>query len=154
MKLDLTDNPDLKRLENLPQLSLSEAAWMAGITPDALERFLAASALGAARTVPLLELVRASFTILGQREAQLAILRLQLTASVQREKELTEALHANLSEGYHFLNVTPAPTPEPTPPPTTPAATLPPTAAPFIPQAGLVDLYVNRQKVKKQGKKK
>ncbi|MBF0098970.1 MAG: hypothetical protein HQM05_16725, partial [Magnetococcales bacterium] len=118
MKLDLTDNPDLKRLENLPQLTLSEAAWMAGVTPDALERFLAVSALGAVRTVPLLELVRAAFTILGQREAQLAILRLQLTASLQREKELTEALHANLSDGLNFLTVTPAPTPEPTPPPT------------------------------------
>ncbi|WP_130471388.1 hypothetical protein [Candidatus Magnetaquicoccus inordinatus] len=159
MKLETTDSPDQKRLDNLPQLTLSEAAWMAGITPDALERFLTSTPLAGMRNLPLLELVRACFTLLGQREAQMAIMRLQLTSALQREKELSEALHSKLSEGLHFLTIAPPASKEPEPPPSTPAppppaATPVPTAAPFIPQAGLVDLYVNRQKVKKQGKKK
>ncbi|MBF0184699.1 MAG: hypothetical protein HQM06_09970 [Magnetococcales bacterium] len=153
MKLDTPETTDNNRLENLPPLTLSEAAWMAGITADALERFLASTTLGAVRSLSVLDLVRACFTLLGQREAQLAIFRLQLTASLQREKELTNALHSKLHEDLQ-LATPPAPTAEVVPPPTTPAPTPPATPAPFIPQAGLVDFYVNRQKSKKSGKKR
>ncbi|MBF0584016.1 MAG: hypothetical protein HQL80_07250, partial [Magnetococcales bacterium] len=85
---------DPKRLESLPPLSLAEAAWMAGITPDAFERFLEATNLGHLRTLPITELVRAGFTLLGQREAQLAMFRLQLSAEKKKKKELAEALHS------------------------------------------------------------
>ncbi len=99
MKTELSDNSDSKPLEALPPLSLAEAAWMAGITPDAFERFLDAISLGHLRQIPITELVRTSFTLLGQREAQVAMFRLQLASALQREQELTQALHSKLTEG-------------------------------------------------------
>ena len=99
MKTELSDNSDSKPLETLPPLSLAEAAWMAGITPDAFERFLDAISLGHLRQIPITELVRTSFTLLGQREAQVAMFRLQLASALQREQELTQALHSKLTEG-------------------------------------------------------
>ncbi|MEO5363464.1 MAG: hypothetical protein H7838_07555 [Magnetococcus sp. DMHC-8] len=119
MKQDPTDTLDPRRLDNLPPLSLAEAAWMAGITPDAFERFLEAANLSHLRNLPMMELVRAGFTLLGQREAQLAMFRLQLAAALHREKELTEALHSKLTAGTEMTVVAPAtPTvPPPAPPP-------------------------------------
>ncbi|MBF0462213.1 MAG: hypothetical protein HQL87_12540 [Magnetococcales bacterium] len=116
MRQEPTENSDPKRLENLPQLSLAEAAWMAGVTPDSFERFLEVANLGPVRSLPILDLVRAGFTLLGQREAQLAMFRLQLAAALQREKELTEALQSQLTAGMAVLSVSPPPpAPQPVP---------------------------------------
>lgn len=135
MRDESTEPLDPKRLETLPQLSLAEAAWMAGITPDAFERFLSAANLSHLRTMPITELVRAGFTLLGQREAQLAMFRLQLATALQREKELIEVLHSKLT-----LDTTPFVASHPTPPPPTrPPASPPPLLQP---------------KTKKRGKKK
>lgn len=123
---ELSENFDTKRLDDLPQLSLAEAAWMAGITPDAFERFLDAASLGHLRTISLIELVRSSFTQLGQREAQLAMFRLQLAAALHREKELAEALHSKLTAGSAELftprsDLKPSKPPSPPPPSTSSA---------------------------------
>lgn len=105
MKEEIPEDFDTKRLENLPQLSHAEAAWMAGITPDSFERFLKATNLEHLRNIPVTELVRSGFTLLGQREAQLAMFRMQLATALHREKELTELLHAKLLDGSteHFM---------------------------------------------------
>lgn len=97
MKPELPENFDVGRFEELKPLSLAESAWMAGVTQEAFERFLDAAGLGHLRHIPMTELVRAGFTLLGQREAQLAMFRLQLSASLIREKELAEALHSKLT---------------------------------------------------------
>ena len=70
---------------------------MAGVTTDSFERFLEAAGLSHLRTLPITELLRGGFTLLGQRESQLAMFRLQLASALQREKELTEALHSKLT---------------------------------------------------------
>lgn len=107
---------DAKQLENVPPLARAEAAWLAGITPDAFERFLLAAGLDKMDAISVMELVRVGFTQLGQREAQLAMFRLQLAAALQREKELTETLHSKLTKGAAALF--PASTGAPvTPPP-------------------------------------
>lgn len=120
MNNELSEDFDTQRLEGLPQLSLAEAAWMAGITPDAFEQFLGAISLSHLRHVPITELVRAAFTLLGQREAQVAMFRLQLATALQREQELTEALHSKLTAGSaeFFMPQTPsrsAPSPSTSP---------------------------------------
>ncbi|MBF0161250.1 MAG: hypothetical protein HQL88_03090 [Magnetococcales bacterium] len=123
MKEEENETLDPKRLEQLPAVSLAEAAWMAGVTTDSFERFLDAATLSHLRALPLLELVRGCFTLLGQREAQLAMFRLQLAAALQREKELAEALHSKLTAHLEtaFLppvaNILPPPgRPAPAPP--------------------------------------
>ncbi|MEO5340370.1 MAG: hypothetical protein H7837_07635 [Magnetococcus sp. MYC-9] len=97
MKDEPTDTPDPKRLENLPALTTTEAAWMAGVTAESFARFLEAAGLHPSRALSVTELIRAGFAQLGQREAQLAMFRLQLASALQREKELTELLHAKLT---------------------------------------------------------
>ena len=142
MKQETTDTLDPNRFDNLPPLSLAEAAWLAGVTPDSFERFLEAASLTHLRHMPMTELIRAGFTLLGQREAQLAMFRLQLAAALHREKELTEALHSRLTEGaiiHHPMAVAVPPAAPSTPPPAPPAGATPP-ALP--------------RKTKKRGKKK
>ena len=89
---------DTTRFENLPSLSVAEAAWMAGVTLEAYERFMTVAGVNDLRAVGPDKLVRTAFTLLGQKESQLVMLRLQLAATLQREKELAEALGSKLSQ--------------------------------------------------------
>ena len=89
---------DTTRFENLPSLSVAEAAWMAGVTLEAYERFMTVAGVNDLRAVGPDKLVRTAFTLLGQKESQLVMLRLQLAATLQREKELAELLGSKLSQ--------------------------------------------------------
>lgn len=80
-------------LRNLPSFSLEEAAWVVGITPEALERFLRlgnaeVSGKEGERRVDLVALARTGFDLLSQREAQVEMLRLQLSADILPEHAL------------------------------------------------------------------
>ncbi|ABK45765.1 hypothetical protein Mmc1_3275 [Magnetococcus marinus MC-1] len=95
---------------DLPELSLKDAAWLAGITPDAMLRFLAAAGLELDTdqdaselqlTVP--QLMRAVFLLLGQKDNRIAMLRMQLAAALNREKELAAALQADLADDTPIL---------------------------------------------------
>ncbi len=97
MTISDPDGFDVSRFDALPTLSFSEAAWMAGVTAESLERSLESAGLTDIRNIPLNRLVKSGFTLLGQRDSQLAMLRMQLAAALQREKELAEALHSKLT---------------------------------------------------------
>lgn len=86
-----------ERFQDLPSLSVSEAAWMAGVTLETYERFMTVAGVEDMRAVRPDVLIRTAFTLLGQKESQLVMLRLQLAATLQREKELAEALGSRLS---------------------------------------------------------
>ncbi|MEO5348194.1 MAG: hypothetical protein H7836_00900 [Magnetococcus sp. YQC-3] len=120
MKTDSPDTFDPKRLESLPTLSPAEATWMAGITSEAFARFQEAANLGQQTALSITTLLRASFTQLAQREAQLAMFRLQLATALNREKELTEALHSKLTAGLTGITDPPAPRPPAPRPPAPP----------------------------------
>jgi hypothetical protein len=89
---------DRDRFKDLPNLTVSEAAWMAGVTLEAYERFMTVAGITDLRAIQPDKLVRTAFTLLGQKESQLVMLRLQLAATLQREKELAEALGSKLSQ--------------------------------------------------------
>lgn len=104
-------NPSL--LDDLPPLTIPEAAWLAGVTEEAFERFLLASntsrtrGLDGAIYVTLGSLVKAGFTLLGQKEAQVTMLRMQLTTALKREQELVGALKEKIA--FHHTPVMGAP---------------------------------------------
>lgn len=100
---------DPSRFDDLPDLSPVDAAWMAGVTLESLERSLASVGITDSRTIPLKRLVGIGFTLLGQRDSQLAMLRLQLAAALQRERELAEALRAGLADAPPPVSVSVAP---------------------------------------------
>jgi hypothetical protein len=89
---------DATRFEGLPSLSVAEAAWMAGVTLESYEKFLTVAGVDDLRSIKPDELLRVAFTLLGQKESQLVMLRLQLAATLQREKELADALGSKLSQ--------------------------------------------------------
>ncbi|MBF0193569.1 MAG: hypothetical protein HQL71_03385 [Magnetococcales bacterium] len=89
---------DAKRFEGLPSLSVAEAAWMAGVTLESYEKFMTVAGVDDLRSIKPDELLRIAFTLLGQKESQLVMLRLQLAATLQREKELADALGSKLSQ--------------------------------------------------------
>jgi hypothetical protein len=89
---------DASRFEGLPSLSVSEAAWMAGVTLESYEKFMTVAGVDDLRSIKPDELLRVAFTLLGQKESQLVMLRLQLAATLQREKELADALGSKLSQ--------------------------------------------------------
>ena len=97
MNQELDENFDTERLLALPSISVAEAAWMAGITPESYEKFREQANLAHLPAVPMTELVRSCFTQLGQKETQLAMFRLQLAAALKREQELSEALRSKLT---------------------------------------------------------
>lgn len=75
------------RPDTLPVLPVEEAAWVAGITPEALRHFLAAAELTEKEGgVALGDLLRTAFSLLSQREAQVEMMRLQLMASLHPER--------------------------------------------------------------------
>jgi hypothetical protein len=89
---------DTSRFENIIPLSVTEAAWMAGVTLEAYEKFMRVAGVEDLRSIKPDELIRTAFTLLGQKESQLVMLRLQLSATLLREKELAEALGSKLSQ--------------------------------------------------------
>jgi hypothetical protein len=89
---------DADRFKDLPSLSIAEAAWMAGVTIEAYEQFMSVVGVEDVQTTKPDRLVRTAFTLLGQKESQLLMLRLQLAAALQREKELAELLGSKLSQ--------------------------------------------------------
>ncbi len=89
---------DMKHLQDLPELSSSEAAWMAGVTEAAYEEFMSVAGIEDPQKIQTDRLVRTAFTLLGQKESQLVMMRLQLASTLQREKELAELLGSKLSQ--------------------------------------------------------
>ncbi|MBF0177554.1 MAG: hypothetical protein HQL63_12015 [Magnetococcales bacterium] len=88
---------DLSPFENLPTLSREEAAWLVGITPEAYDRFMVNS--NAKMTdghIAVLDLLRAGFVLLSRKEAQAAMLGLQLSRSLEREKNLATTLQSSV----------------------------------------------------------
>ncbi|MBF0379451.1 MAG: hypothetical protein HQL69_00430 [Magnetococcales bacterium] len=65
---------------------------------ESYEKFLTVAGVDDLRSIKPDELVRIAFTLLGQKESQLVMLRLQLAATLQREKELADALGSKLSQ--------------------------------------------------------
>ncbi len=92
------ESVDASRFETLPSLSVTEAAWMAGVTLEAYEKFMSVAGVEDLRSIKPDELIRTAFTLLGQKESQLVMLRLQLSATLLREKELADALGSKLSQ--------------------------------------------------------
>lgn len=82
---------EASRFEKLPPLTLEEAAWLAGVTPEAMGLFLDNGGLRPAlvekKGVALLELVRIGYSLLSQKETQLEMMRLLL----DREPDLSAA---------------------------------------------------------------
>jgi hypothetical protein len=83
--------------ERLPALSVNAAAWIAGVTPEAFAHLLESSGRSCPDSIALLDLARSGFFLLAQKETQVAMLRLQLNAALEREKELVAALQAKIA---------------------------------------------------------
>ncbi|MBF0370907.1 MAG: hypothetical protein HQL52_15770 [Magnetococcales bacterium] len=86
---------DLSHLDTLPGLTLADGAWLAGISPEALGEFLRegdqAGILKVSKDkegdIPLEDLVRLGFSLLGRKEAQLTMLRLLGEQKAESEAE-------------------------------------------------------------------
>ncbi|MBF0154471.1 MAG: hypothetical protein HQL64_12085 [Magnetococcales bacterium] len=91
---------DLAPFENLPPLSREDAAALAGITPEVLDRILENSGTvgegGEGKPLSILHLLRAGFALLGRKEAQAAMLGLQLGRALEREKSLVTTLQSRI----------------------------------------------------------
>ncbi len=89
--------------DQLPPMPLAEASWLAGVSLDSFERIVQASGMEVIqerygqRLITLQGILRVGFSLLGQRESQLAMLRIQLERALAREKELTEALQSGIA---------------------------------------------------------
>lgn len=101
------DGSDLQRLRNLPSLSLEDAAWVAGISPEALNGFLEAAGIKVATggdgvvRVPVNDLLRGGFALVSRKETQVTMLRTQLHGALEREKGLAAALQMQLGKPAH-----------------------------------------------------
>lgn len=97
------------------KITTTDAAWTVGITQEALDRLIETSGIthtmdpDGTRRVDLSTLLRLGFTQLGQREAQVAMLRIQLSAALEREQQLLSALQSKLLDDTVSL---PAPKPK------------------------------------------
>lgn len=101
------EGSDLLKWRGMPSLTMEDAAWLAGITPEALGGFLAGAGIkvasgsdGVAR-VAVQDLVRGGFAIASRKETQVAMLRSQLHAALEREKSLAQALQLQLGKPAH-----------------------------------------------------
>ncbi|MBF0272637.1 MAG: hypothetical protein HQL98_11315 [Magnetococcales bacterium] len=125
---------DTARFEQLPDLSLSEAAWLAGVAEEAMQRYLEESNTHSnADGLPLSSLMRALFMLLGRKETQASMLRQQLTAALERERELSDTLRTGLlGSGIPSTRVTEPlprlPDPRRVEPPAQPVKAAPPAA--------------------------
>ena len=83
-------------------LTFTDAAWMVGMTPEAFEHLVQAG--GAAFTedasgekfITLADILRLGFSMTAQKESQVAMLRMQLSTALEREKELAAQLQEKL----------------------------------------------------------
>lgn len=89
-------------VRELPSLTVTDAAWLAGVTEETLQRLITTGRLsqvgdrtGTTR-VGMGDIFRAVFVQFGQKDSQIAMLRMQLASAIQREKELAELLHGKL----------------------------------------------------------
>ncbi|MEO5379024.1 MAG: hypothetical protein H7832_14780 [Magnetococcus sp. DMHC-6] len=87
---------DPSRFQNLPALAISDAAWLAAISPEAMARFVqegvAAGVLSPRSlgrpvdlSISITELVQLGFALLGRKEAQLAMERLLHSSSAPKQ---------------------------------------------------------------------
>ncbi len=111
MKLSHSDSGfsqfDASRFSTLPELSLAEAAWLAGVAEEALQSYLQeANALPMNGMISVQNLCRAVFTLLGRMENQALLLRQQLSLTLDREKELSETLRSGLLLSAHAASRT------------------------------------------------
>ncbi|NGZ07640.1 MAG: hypothetical protein G8237_14955 [Magnetococcales bacterium] len=105
----MPERVDPGRFEALPNCTLSEAAWMAGVAEEAMRRYLdEANTHLPEGGLSFTTVLRAAFTLLGRKENQASMLRQQLTSALERERELTDTLRSGLLGS----GVTPARTPE------------------------------------------
>ncbi|MEO5331038.1 MAG: hypothetical protein H7839_03375 [Magnetococcus sp. YQC-5] len=121
---------DSARFDTLPDFSLPEVAWMAGVAEEAMRSYLEeANAAWNDVDITMPNLVRAAFTLLGRKENQSSMLRLQLVNALERERELSETLRAGLlGSGIPTASVSPpvqTPSPPPAPTPVAPPAPTP-----------------------------
>lgn len=158
---------DSARFDTLPDFSLPEVAWMAGVAEEAMRSYLEeANAAWNDVDITMPNLVRAAFTLLGRKENQSSMLRLQLINALERERELSETLRAGLlGSGIPTPSVPPpaqppiappAPTPvaqPPAPPPPAPVATTP-AARPVVQPAPARSIKVVEEKKIVTNKKK
>lgn len=90
-------------IRELPLVTTADAAWLAGMTAEAMEQLLGAAHLKAVvdsqgtRKMALSEIFRAGFGQLGQKESQVTMLRMQLAKALEREQELAGLLSGKLS---------------------------------------------------------
>ncbi|OSM01813.1 hypothetical protein [Magnetofaba australis] len=101
--MESLDRPgsDAIRADDLPDVSLTNAAFLAGVAPEALRRLLAIAAVKPQdNEINLGELIRAAFLALTTKETQTAMLRLQLHAALEREKSLVEALQQQIGDNF------------------------------------------------------
>lgn len=87
-------------LKNLTPLPLSDAAWLAGVAQETLERFLKEDGHKDLKEVNLETLLQSAFHLLGYRQTQVTMLGRQLSMALQREKELIEALEMRLQDTF------------------------------------------------------
>lgn len=103
-------------VRDLPSLTTTDAAWLAGVTEETLERVIQTGRVACAadqtgrKRIGLADLSRAVFAQFGQKDSQVAMLRMQLASALKREKELLELLHDRL---FSDLPGTAAAEPEP-----------------------------------------
>ncbi|MEO5344808.1 MAG: hypothetical protein H7834_00340 [Magnetococcus sp. YQC-9] len=104
-------NPvDLSGCGELPDCPLVNVARVAGVADEALLRYLEeANTVSGDGRIRLGVLIRAAFTLLGRKENQAALLRQQLSATLDRERQLSETLRAGLlGSGVAMSHVEPS----------------------------------------------
>ncbi|MBF0588919.1 MAG: hypothetical protein HQL53_07325 [Magnetococcales bacterium] len=114
------ERSDQPRWDQVPPMSLQEAAWICGVSQDAFERIIRASGMDVVkgplgrRTISLQNMLRVGYSLLGQRESQLAMLRIQLDKALTREKDLATVLQSGvaLDDPLNITTATPKPEPK------------------------------------------
>ncbi|MBF8271934.1 MAG: hypothetical protein HW380_1039 [Magnetococcales bacterium] len=86
---------DLK-LGELPPMAIVDAAWIAGIAREAMEKFVSENNLPIDRPVTVTELLHTAFHLLGYKQIQVDLLTRQLHSALSREQELSQALQSRL----------------------------------------------------------
>ena len=107
--MDRQSNP---KLADVPPLEVSDAAWVAGIAVEAMERFIAEHHLPGDRPLQVTELLHTAFHLLGYKQLQVDLLTRQLQSALNRERELIQGLQSRLG-----VPLQPSVVPYPDPPP-------------------------------------
>ncbi|MBF0151595.1 MAG: hypothetical protein HQL84_16360 [Magnetococcales bacterium] len=90
------DRQSHSKLADVPPLEVSDAAWIAGIAVDAMERFIAENHLSGDHSIHVTELLHTAFHLLGYKQLQIDLLTRQLQAALNRERELIQGLQSRL----------------------------------------------------------